>query len=189
MPQIHTIFNTRFQHIESLAEETLDEGFIINKDPLEERKSMIARKIFDTKTVAPLELIGAHRPVIKDNEVINSTYDETGAQLKRAQESEKDFRRNKAPVRCYGYKHLKSMKFYATLLLCLRDCYESKYEQLNIDMNYMLLLKNELSLAFLRGTHNITNTLKSAIKIYCDERAGRGELWQTEMALLEKLFD
>jgi hypothetical protein len=56
-------------------------------------------------------------------------------------------------------------------------------------MNYMLLLKNELSMGFLRNTSNITNTLRSAIKIYSEERSGRGEHFQTEMALLEKLFD
>jgi len=109
--------------------------------------------------------------------------------LKKALISEKEFTKNKAGVRCFGYKHIKSIKFYSTLLLCLRDCYESKYEQLNIDMNYMLLLKNELSMGFLRNTSNITNTLRSAIKIYSEERSGRGEHFQTEMALLEKLFD
>ena len=42
------------------------------------------------------------------------------------------------------------LKFYAQLLRCLKDCYEMKFEQLNIDMNFFLLLKNELSLHFLR---------------------------------------
>lgn len=42
------------------------------------------------------------------------------------------------------------MKFYGQLLRCLRDCYEQRFEQLNIDMNFFLLLKNELSLHFLR---------------------------------------
>lgn len=49
---------------------------------------------------------------------------------------------------------------------CLKDCYEQKFEQLNIDMNYFLLLKNELSLAFLRKFENIISTVKTAIKIY-----------------------
>jgi hypothetical protein len=29
-----------------MAQETLDEGFILAKDPLEEKKNMIARKLF-----------------------------------------------------------------------------------------------------------------------------------------------
>jgi hypothetical protein len=107
--------------------------------------------------------------------VLNAAYDEEGSLLKKAQNSEKAHRENKGAVRCYGYKHIKSMKFYSSLLLCLKDCYESKYEQLNIDMNYFLLLKNELSLGFLRNTQNLTNVLRSAIKIYSEERPGRME--------------
>jgi hypothetical protein len=121
--------------------------------------------------------------------VLNAAYDEEGSLLKKAQDSEKAHRENKAAVRCYGYKHIKTMKFYSSLLLCLRDCYESKYEQLNIDMNYFLLLKNELSLGFLRNTSNLTNVLRSAIKIYADERPGRQEQAQLELAVVEKLFD
>ena len=51
----------------------------------------------------------------------------------------------------FGYKHDRALKFYGCLLRCMRDCYEERFEQLNIDMNYFLLLKNELSLAFLRN--------------------------------------
>ena len=56
-------------------------------------------------------------------------------------------------------------------------------------MNYFLLLKNELSLGFLRNTSNLTNVLRSAIKIYADERPGRHEQAQLELAMVEKLFD
>jgi hypothetical protein len=34
------------------------------------------------------------------------------------------------------------MKFYATLLKCLRDCYENRGENLIIDMNLLLIHKN-----------------------------------------------
>ena len=61
------------------------------------------------------------------------------------------------------------MKFYGQLLRCMRDCYESKFEQLNIDMNFFLLLKNELSLAFLRNQENIVQTLKCAVRIWASE--------------------
>ena len=69
----------------------------------------------------------------------------------------------------FGYKHDKALKFYGSLLRCMRDCYESRFEQLNIDMNFFLLLKNELSLAFLRNQENIVNTLKCAIRIWASE--------------------
>jgi hypothetical protein len=54
-------------------------------------------------------------------------------------------------IRVFGYKHPKSMKFMALLMRCLKSCIESKHEQLNLDMNSFLLLKNELSLVFLRN--------------------------------------
>ena len=40
---------------------------------------------------------------------------------------------------------------------------------MNIDMNYFLLLKNELSLAFLRKFDNIVSTVKAAIRIYASK--------------------
>lgn len=74
----------------------------------------------------------------------------------------------------FGYKHRRGMKFYGQLLRCLRDCYEQRFEQLNIDMNFFLLLKNELSLHFLRQTENIVNTCKAAIRIHSsDTERGR----------------
>lgn len=69
-------------------------------------------------------------------------------------------------MRVFGYKYPKALKFICYVLRCLKDCYEQKFEQLNVDMNYFLLLKNELSLAFLRNFENIISTVKSAIKIY-----------------------
>ena len=69
----------------------------------------------------------------------------------------------------FGYKHDRSLKFYGCLLRCMRDCYEERFEQLNIDMNYFLLLKNELSLSFLRNLENIVQTLKCAIRIWASE--------------------
>jgi hypothetical protein len=44
-------------------------------------------------------------------------------------------------------------------------------------MNYFLLLKNELSLAFLRKFDNVVATVKSAIKLYAaKDEALRGEI-------------
>lgn len=58
------------------------------------------------------------------------------------------------------------MKFYGQLLRCLRDCYEQRFEQLNIDMNFFLLLKNELSLHYLRQIENVVAAIKCQIRIY-----------------------
>ena len=44
-------------------------------------------------------------------------------------------------------------------------------------MNFFLLLKNELSLAFLRNTDNLVAAVKSAVRIYAaeDENERKGE--------------
>jgi len=76
---------------------------------------------------------------------------------------------DKSIMSCFGYKHHKAAKFYSYLLKCLKCCYEGKYEQLNVDLNYFLLLKNELSLHFLRKEENIMAVLKSAIHIMAYE--------------------
>ena len=56
-------------------------------------------------------------------------------------------------------------------------------------MNTFLLLKNELSLAFLRNQDNIVATLKSAIKLYSNmEEHQRKDLEQQEMQVLEKIL-
>ena len=95
----------------------------------------------------------------------------------------------KGLVRMFGYKHNRAMKFYGQLLRCLRDCYEQRFEQLNIDMNFFLLLKNELSLHFLRDTENIVATLKSAIRIYASEaERERGDEEKAELKILEKIL-
>jgi predicted metal-binding transcription factor (methanogenesis marker protein 9) len=92
-------------------------------------------------------------------------------------------------MRVYGYKYPKSLKFMATVYKCLKDCYDKRYETLNIDMNYFLLLKNELSLAFLRKFDNVVATVRSAIKLYaCKDEANRKEIEAGEIAALEKII-
>jgi hypothetical protein len=89
----------------------------------------------------------------------------------------------------YGYKHSKSLKFYAQLLRCLKDCYEMKFEQLNIDMNFFLLLKNELSLHFLRQTENIVQTVKLALRVYASEdEKNRLSEESHELRMIEKIM-
>lgn len=56
-------------------------------------------------------------------------------------------------------------------------------------MNYFLLLKNELSLSFLRKFENIISVVKSAIKIYASqEELQRKDLEQQELMILEKII-
>ena len=61
---------------------------------------------------------------------------------------------------------------------------------LNIDMNFFLLLKNELSLHFLRQTENVVSTLKSSIRIYASENE-RDRLNEeaNELKILEKILN
>jgi hypothetical protein len=80
------------------------------------------------KDLSPLENIGKPRETLKKEEVIDAPYNEKAAKQKAADLSHKDFISPKSLVRVYGYKHAKSLKFFGQLLLCLRDCYESKYE-------------------------------------------------------------
>jgi len=96
----------------------------------------------------------------------------------------------KGLIHVFGYKHHRSMKFYGQLLRCLRDCYEQRFEQLNIDMNFFLLLKNELSLHFLRQTENVLATVKTAIRVYASENEReRASEEQNELKILEKILN
>lgn len=89
----------------------------------------------------------------------------------------------------FGYKHPKVMRFMALLIRCLKDCLELKHDQLNLDMNNFLLLKNELSLTFLRNMDNIIATVKSAIKLYANqEENNRKDLEAQEISVLEKIL-
>ena len=65
-----------------------------------------------------------------------------------------------------------------------------KFEQLNIDMNFFLLLKNELSLHFLRQTENIVSTVKLALKVYANEdEKNRVHEEAAELRVLEKILN
>ena len=57
-------------------------------------------------------------------------------------------------------------------------------------MNFFLLLKNELSLHFLRQTENVVSTLKSSIRIYASENE-RERLQEeaNELKILEKILN
>lgn len=61
------------------------------------------------------------------------------------------------------------MKFYGYLIKCLKAAYRGEHERLVVDMNHLLLLKNELSMAFLRHLPNLAQTIKLANELYAGD--------------------
>ena len=56
-------------------------------------------------------------------------------------------------------------------------------------MNFLLLLKNELSLTFLRNNENILAAIKTAIRIHASEsEKQRDENEQEELQILQKII-
>jgi len=93
------------------------------------------------------------------------------------------------PINVFGSRHPKTLKFMATMIRCLRHCYESKPQELNLDLNKYLLLKNELSLHYLRQYENIFTAVKGAIKIYAaQDEVNRKEIERKEIETLEKII-
>eukprot|EP00347_Sterkiella_histriomuscorum_P000542 403375452 len=171
---LHNIFNRQFGPINEVCDE----------DNLQD----MSKRDLDIKSFEALKL-GAPREQIKEEAFIEATYDKEQAKLKRDQDKEKRSKLDKKNIRVFGYKYPKVLKFMGQVMRCLKDCYEQKFEQLNIDMNYFLLLKNELSLAFLRKFENIISVVKSAIKIYASqEELQRRELESQELQALEKII-
>ncbi len=145
----------------------------------------------DLKAVRSFDSIklGRTRDQLREEYLLEASYNKEYAKLKKERERDRRNQSDKQNMRVYGYKYPKSLKFLATAYKCLKDCYDKRYETLNLDMNYFLLLKNELSLAFLRKFDNIVATLKSAIKLYAarDEQSRR-DIEASEMAALEKII-
>ena len=141
------------------------------------------------KEVKPL-LLGQPRDKIKADAIIESAYERDGEERLEKQVTDLEKAAGKGLIHMFGYKHQRAMKFYGQLFRCLRDCYEQRFEQLNIDMNFFLLLKNELSLHYLRQTENIVMTLKTAIRIYGSENErDRTQEEQQELKILEKILN
>ncbi|CAI2368685.1 unnamed protein product [Moneuplotes crassus] len=102
---------------------------------------------------------------------------------------ERKINNNATPIHVFGSNHPKILKFMAIMIRCLRHCYESKPQELNLDLNKFLLLKNELSLNYLRQYENVFTAVKAAIKIYASQdEAKRKEIEKVEIATLEKII-
>lgn len=110
--------------------------------------------------------------------MIEATYDNNAAELKNKRENEAEKKNQRHCIKLFGYSHPKSNKFLAYFLRSLKDCLDLKTDQLNVNMNQFLLVKNELSLSFLRNMDNIVATLKTAVKLYAqsDQGGNRKEL-------------
>ena len=60
---------------------------------------------------------------------------------------------------------------------------------MNLDMNSFLLLKNELSLGFLRNMDNIVATVKTAIKLYASEgENSRKDIESREVEVIKSII-
>lgn len=182
----HSLFNKDFSHIDQIADQ---EG------PLEIRfcpkspNDVTVRKNFIQSSLKPL-VLGQSRHILRQNALIDAFYEADGPLRTQNQLLQQEIDENKSAMSTFGYKHPKAHKFYSYLLKCLRCCYQGKFEQLNVDLNYFLLLKNELSLYFLRKEENIMATLKSAIHIMAYEANPRKwqQIEEEELAILERVL-
>lgn len=148
----------------------------------------IAKRELDIRMFEPLK-IGYSREMLKEEFVLEASYNKEYEKIRKERERERKNRVEKRNIRVYGYKYHKVLQFQAQVYKCLKDCFEKKFESLNIDMNYFLLLKNELSLAFLRKFDNIVSTVKAAIRIYASkEEQQRKDIEALELVALEKII-
>ena len=72
--------------------------------------------------------LGQSRDKIKEEIMIESTYDEKVAKKKKDREAERDAKSSKGHIRVFGYKHPKVMKFMALLLRCLKHCIDGRHD-------------------------------------------------------------
>jgi hypothetical protein len=148
----HFYFNKKFGAIDEIAENEANPEFrFVPEGTLYDEK---VRKRWILKDVKPIEL-GRSRDILKKEALVEVSYEMNGDQKMYNQRMSKIIKDDKGAMSTFGYKHRKSHLLYAYLLKCLRCCYDEKFEQLNVELNFFLLLKNELSLHFLRQEENV----------------------------------
>ena len=82
------------------------------------------------------------------------------------------------------------MRFYAQMLRCLKDCFEGRYEQLNVNMNFFILLKNELQTPYLKTAEPMCMIMKKAMAKYpLDEDTESISDENAELRILEKILN
>ena len=176
-PHIVTgIFSKEFQYLNSLCDE--DESMFedIHQTESIQHQTFESIKVEQDKT----EIKKQEFPEDFDNEESKkNSYDLP----------ERKINNKSTPIRVFGSNHPKILKFMAIMIRWLRHCYESKPQELNLDLNKYLLLKNELSLNYLRQYENVFTAVKAAIKIYASQdEARRKEIEKVEIATLEKII-
>lgn len=148
----------------------------------------MCKRDLDIRQFEPLRL-GMTKEQLREEFVLETAYNKDFEKLKAERDKEARNRSEKRNIRVYGYKYHKVLKFMAQIFKCLKDCFEKRYENLNIDMNYFLLLKNELSLSFLRKFDNIVAICKAAIRIHASkDELTRKEVENQEIQALEKII-
>ena len=148
----------------------------------------MAKKLFGTRDLQVLQLIGERREVIREESDLSSLYDERSQQLKKVKESVQGNKTEKGLIHIFGYKHASALKFYAFLLQCVRSCYEAKSERLCVQLNHMLQLKNDLSMSFMRNWENMASTIRLTIHLYYKEAKGGGLHETTELERLDGIL-
>jgi len=165
------IFTKYFQIVQDLCDD----------QDSQDMPEMPKRDLSVIKSFAALRL-GAPRDQVKEEYLLEASYSKDYAKVKRDREHDRRSQSQKGNMRVYGYKYPKALKFLATMYKCLKDCYDRRYESLNVDMNYFLLLKNEISLSFLRKFDNVVATVRSAIKLYASkDEANRAQIEASEI--------
>ena len=172
---LNSTFNRQFNLVLDLCDEDAEIPDMSKRD--------LVLRTFEALT------LGLPREQLKEEFVLEASYNKEFERVKTTRDRDRRNRSDKKNIRIYGYKYPKTLKFVAQIYKCLKDCFEKRFENLNLDMNYFLLLKNELSLAFLRKFDNILAALKSAIRIYASkEEQSRKEVEAQELQALEKII-
>ena len=172
------IFTKYFQIVQELCDD----------QDSQDMPEMPKRDLSLIRSFTPLRF-GASKDQLKEEFLLEASYSKDFAKVKREREKDRRGQSQRGNMRVYGYKYPKALKFLATAYKCLKDCYDKRYEALNVDMNYFLLLKNELSLSFLRKFDNVVATVRSAIKLYASkDESNRREIENAEISALDKII-
>ena len=74
----------------------------------------------------PKSHVGHNRDYLLEQASYESAYEEEGIRRQEEAQLNEEKQTGKGLLKFFGYKHVKSMRFYAQLLRCLRDCFEAR---------------------------------------------------------------
>ena len=82
------------------------------------------------------------------------------------------------------------MRFYSQLLKCLKDCFDGKFEALNFNMNFLILLKNEVQTPYMKQAEVLSEVMRKAImKNPLEEDVEHISDEREEVFILEKILN